>query len=55
MSSRPTIDEVLGTLRDDPETFRRILTDKEMLLELMCSYATWKSGIDRRPPWVDHQ
>jgi len=51
MPSRPTVDEVLSHLRGNPETFRRILTDKDMILELMCSYATWKSRLKRLPPW----
>lgn len=51
MPSRPTIDEVLSRLRGNPETFRTILTDKDGLLEKLCSYATFKSKHERCPAW----
>ena len=51
MSERPTVDDVLKCLKGNPETFREILTDKDKLLEKICSFAKWKAEQKGVPPW----
>ena len=50
-STRPTVDEVLDSLRGSRETFREILTDKDKLLAKLCRYAKWKGESQSVPPW----
>lgn len=49
--ARPTVDDVLKSLRGNPETFREILTDKDKLLAKVCKYAAWKCQDAGVPPW----
>ena len=49
--TRPTVDDVLKCLRGNPETFREILTDKDKLLQKICSFAKWKAEQKGVPPW----
>ena len=49
--ARPTVDDVLKSLRGNPETFREILTDKDKLLEKLCSYAAYQESQKRGPAW----
>lgn len=48
---RPTVDDVLKSLRGDPEKFREILTDKDKLLQKLCNYAKRKSEDEQVPAW----
>jgi len=49
--TRPTVDDVLKCLRGDPESFREILTNKDRLLQKICSFAKWKAEQKGVPPW----
>lgn len=49
--ARPTVDDMLKCLRGNPETFREILTDKDKLLQKICSFAKWKAEQKGVPPW----
>jgi len=48
---RPTVDDVLKSLRGDPENFQQILTDKDTLLQKLCKYAKRKSEDEQVPAW----
>jgi len=50
-SKRPSVDDVLKTLRGNPDTFRSLLEDKDKLLEKMCKYAKFKAKQENVPPW----
>jgi hypothetical protein len=50
-SEKPSIEDVIRNLRGKPETFRLILTDKDRLLQKLCSYARWKAEQQSVPPW----
>jgi len=45
------IDDVLKSLRGDPESFREILTNKDDLLAKVCAYAEQKAKKKRLPEW----
>jgi len=47
----PTVDDVLKSLRGDPENFRQILTDKDTLLQKLCRYAKRKGEDQNVPAW----
>ena len=51
MADRPTIDEVLDSLRGPRESFRATLADKDKILSRMCRYAERKAKQIRVPPW----
>jgi hypothetical protein len=52
MRERPLIDEVLKGLHGNPETFRKILLDKDAILARVCRYAERVAKRKRVEPWL---